>query len=112
MTEPSGFACRGLVCTGAPSGSVVGHRVLLARNLKAVRTAAGLFQEELGARVGLHRTEVTLFERGKRDPRLGTIVKLAGGLGVEPDELLRKSESCRSIRESVLHAAALAPFRG
>lgn len=40
-------------------------------------------------RAGLHRTEVSLVERGERLPRLDTIVKLAGALEEEPCELLR-----------------------
>jgi transcriptional regulator with XRE-family HTH domain len=33
-------------------------------------------------------TEVSRLEKAKRDPRLTTIVKLAGGLGVTPSSLL------------------------
>jgi len=36
----------------------------------------------LSARCDLHRTEISLLEHAGREPRLGTIVKLAGGLGV------------------------------
>jgi len=39
-------------------------------------------------RAGLHRTEVSLIERGERVPRLDTIVKLAGALEMEPCALL------------------------
>lgn len=45
-------------------------------------------QEELGDLADLHRTEVSLLERGKRDPRLGTIVQLAKGLKISPEQLL------------------------
>jgi transcriptional regulator with XRE-family HTH domain len=40
----------------------------------------GISQEELARRTSLHRTAVGLIERGWREPRLGTIVKLVGGL--------------------------------
>lgn len=63
-------------------------RAQFAANLRAAREQAGLSQEALGDLVGLHRTEVSLLERAGRDPRLGTIVKLARGLGVAPAELL------------------------
>ncbi len=59
-----------------------------ARNLAAQRHRARLSQEALGFRSGLHRTEVSLLERGGREPRLSTIVRLARGLGVRPAELL------------------------
>jgi transcriptional regulator with XRE-family HTH domain len=62
------------------------HR--FAVNLRRARVAAGLSQEELGRRCELHPTEVSLLERVGREPRLGTIVKLAEALGTTPDALL------------------------
>jgi hypothetical protein len=40
------------------------------------------------ARTGLHPTEVSRLERAVRDPRLGTIVRLAKGLGVTAEQLV------------------------
>lgn len=59
-----------------------------ARNLRSQRKRMGLSQEALGASCDLHRTEISLLERGKREPRLSTIVRLARGLGIEPRDLL------------------------
>lgn len=59
-----------------------------ARNLRAARHAAGLSQEALGDACDLHRTEISLLERSGREPRLGTIVRLARGLGLKPAALL------------------------
>jgi transcriptional regulator with XRE-family HTH domain len=59
-----------------------------AANLKAARKQAGLSQEEASFRAGLHRTEVGMIERGERVPRIDTLVKVAGALGVKPGELL------------------------
>jgi transcriptional regulator with XRE-family HTH domain len=59
-----------------------------AQNLRQARLAAGLSQEALGNACGLHRTEVSLLERAGRDPQLATIVRLAGGLGIAPADLL------------------------
>ncbi len=58
-----------------------------ATNLRSARTKAGISQEELGNRCDLHRTEISLLERAGREPRLGTIVKLAGSLETTPAEL-------------------------
>ncbi len=58
-----------------------------AANLRRARTDAGISQEELGNRCDLHRTEISLLERAGREPRLATIVKLAGSLGTTPGEL-------------------------
>ena len=53
-----------------------------ARNLRDLRTKAGLSQEALADACDLHRTEISLLERSKRSPRLETIVVLARGLGL------------------------------
>lgn len=56
--------------------------------LRRVRTERHLTQEQLAEASGLHRTEISLLERGKRTPILDTIVAVARGLGVSPSELL------------------------
>ena len=56
-------------------------------NLRRARQKKQISQEELGFRCELHRTEISLLERGGREPRLGTIVKLAGALDVTPEDL-------------------------
>lgn len=58
-----------------------------AANLRRARTKAGISQEELGDRCDLHRTEISLLERAGREPRLATILKLAGSLETTPAEL-------------------------
>jgi transcriptional regulator with XRE-family HTH domain len=59
-----------------------------AANLRERREVAKLSQEALAHRSGVHPTEVSRLERGDREPRLGTIVVLARGLGVKPARLL------------------------
>jgi transcriptional regulator with XRE-family HTH domain len=61
----------------------VAHR--FGENLRRTRRQTDISQEELGFRAGLHRTEVGLLERGARVPRIDTVVKLAGALGVRID---------------------------
>jgi len=56
-------------------------------NLRRAREAAGISQEELAEHCEIHRTEVSLLERGGREPRLGTMVKLAVSLGTTPEAL-------------------------
>lgn len=46
-------------------------------------------QEKLGEHSGVHPTEVSRIEAGKRDPRLSTIEKLAKALDLSLSELLR-----------------------
>lgn len=64
--------------------------VAFGNNLRRLRQAADLSQEELGYRSSLHRTEIGLLERGARTPRVDTLIKLASGLGIRIDcKLLR-----------------------
>lgn len=58
------------------------------RNLQRYRRRAGLTQERLGYLTFLHCTEISLLERGRREPRLGTIVKLASALKVSLNMLI------------------------
>jgi transcriptional regulator with XRE-family HTH domain len=56
-------------------------------NLRRARQAAAMSQEKLAELCELHRTEISLLERGGREPRLGTMVKLATALGTSPEKL-------------------------
>lgn len=57
-------------------------------NLKVLRRAAGLNQEELAWRVGVHRSQISLWEKGTQPPRVLTVIKLAAGCGATPNDLL------------------------
>ena len=59
-------------------------------NLTWLRKEAGLSQQAVAERAGLHRVEVSLLERGLRMPRLETILKMAGAVEVDPCELIRE----------------------
>jgi transcriptional regulator with XRE-family HTH domain len=56
-------------------------------NLLRVRQARKLSQESLAELAGLHRTQVTLIERGLREPRMMTVIRLAGALEVSVSTL-------------------------
>jgi DNA-binding XRE family transcriptional regulator len=58
------------------------------RNLASCRRRGRLSQEELAVRASLHRTAVGQLERGERVCRVDTLIKLAGSLGIPPEELL------------------------
>lgn len=58
------------------------------QRLRELRTERGISQDRLAQLTGLHRTAISLLERGGREPRLPTILRLAQGMGVSPDELL------------------------
>jgi transcriptional regulator with XRE-family HTH domain len=56
--------------------------------LREIRIAAGLSQEELGGRVGVHKVTISDLERGKVEMTLSYMRRLAKALGVAPADLL------------------------
>lgn len=56
--------------------------------LVTARRRAGLSQEELADLSDVDRTAISKLERGVNSPTLRTVIHLAGGLGVEPEELI------------------------
>jgi transcriptional regulator with XRE-family HTH domain len=57
-------------------------------NMKRERERAGLSQEALAFRASLHRTEISVLERGFRLPRIDTLIKLAGSIECDVLDLL------------------------
>lgn len=64
------------------------YRRILAENLKAARKHLDLSQEALALEAGIDRTYVSGIERGRRNPSLTMIVRLAEKLGTTPAALL------------------------
>lgn len=60
----------------------------LGQNIRTRREGDELTQEDLAAACDLHPTEIGRLERGERDIRLSTLVRVARGLQVPPKELL------------------------
>jgi transcriptional regulator with XRE-family HTH domain len=56
--------------------------------LQATRKRRGLSQEQLATTTGLHRTHISLLERGLREPSLDTLVKLCRAIEVSPAEAI------------------------
>ncbi len=60
----------------------------LGPNLREARERLGLTQEQVAQRSGVHATEVSRIERGKRDPKVSTLERLARAVKVKPGRLL------------------------
>lgn len=60
----------------------------LGRNVKLRRQKTGLSQEEFSVKARLHRTYISQFEQGRRNPTYTTLVKIAKALGTTLKELL------------------------
>jgi transcriptional regulator with XRE-family HTH domain len=60
----------------------------LGTNLREARERLGLTQEQVAQRCGVHATEVSRIEGGKRDPQVSTVLRLAAAVKVKPGRLL------------------------
>ena len=58
--------------------------------VRALREARGMSQEDLAEAAALHRTHISLIERGQRTVRIDTVASLARALRVQPGELMPK----------------------
>lgn len=63
-----------------------------AANLKHYRKESGLSQEDLAARAEIHRSQVSALSSAKQIPKIDTLVKLAGALGIPAGDLLEGLE--------------------
>lgn len=63
-------------------------RARLGLNVRRLREAKGWSQEDYADRAGIHRTYVSDIERGRRNPTVTVVEKLAKPLEVEPGRLL------------------------
>lgn len=57
-------------------------------NVRAARLARGWTQEDLSQHSGLAVVQISRVERGKREIRLTTLLRLLDALGADPAELL------------------------
>jgi transcriptional regulator with XRE-family HTH domain len=62
--------------------------VAFGRRLRDLRYERRVSQDELARATDVHPTAIGRLERGSREPRLTTILRLARGLEVEPGRLL------------------------
>lgn len=63
-------------------------RKLVGRNVKRIRVAQGLTQEEFAAKSGFSQQYISDLERGLRNPTVVSLYELAQALGVSHLELL------------------------
>lgn len=65
-------------------------KALVAWNVRRIRVAAGVSQEQLAVDAGVDRTYVGRVERGVENPTIGNLDKLAEALDVHISEFFRK----------------------
>lgn len=55
--------------------------------LREARREAGLTQQQLADRAGVHRVTVAVYEAGRKEPGVGHALAIAGVLGTSAEEL-------------------------
>lgn len=70
--------------------------------LRDLRGRQELSQDALAHATDIHSTAIGRMERGAREPRLSTILRLARGLDVQPGELLNDLGGVSKTRQSGL----------
>jgi transcriptional regulator with XRE-family HTH domain len=61
----------------------------LGRRLRVFREAKGVSQEQLAFETGVNRTYIGNLERGRINPTLYNIMRVAEAVGVDPGELVK-----------------------
>jgi transcriptional regulator with XRE-family HTH domain len=64
-------------------------KIQVGKNIRVHRKRLKLTQEALAERCDMHPVELGRAERGKRDLRVSTVVRIAQGLEIPAYELLR-----------------------
>jgi transcriptional regulator with XRE-family HTH domain len=70
----------------------------LGEAIKAQREKLGLSQEKLAEHCGFDRTYISMLERGKRNPSLLNLLKLAGGLKTSVSRLTKVYDGPQTTR--------------
>jgi transcriptional regulator with XRE-family HTH domain len=68
---------------------------MLGEELRKARTAAGLTQEELSFRAGLHRTYISQLEHDKKSPTLDVLFLICDALEIPVSQLVKRVEKNR-----------------
>ncbi|HKZ13225.1 MAG TPA: helix-turn-helix transcriptional regulator [Solirubrobacterales bacterium] len=62
--------------------------VIVGPRIRRIRRGLDMSQENLADNAQIHRTQITAIEWGEQLPRIDTLIRLAGGLGVSPCVLI------------------------
>jgi transcriptional regulator with XRE-family HTH domain len=71
---------------------------MVGRNVRRLRTAAGISQAELASRMGVDRAYVSGLELGERNPTVITLWHVAEALGVKLKSFFEEERLGRRIR--------------
>ena len=82
---------------------------LIGIRIKHLRQERGLSQEALSEKVGISPKYISSIERGKENPTLDIIIKLAGALQVDIEDIFKiahEESNPKKLREMINHLLA------
>ena len=71
-------------------GDVIDWRAIVGTNVRRARHKAGITQEQLAHEAKIDLTYAGGIERGRRNPSVQVLGRIADALGVEPADLLKR----------------------
>ena len=71
--------------------------------IKFCRDKADLTQDAVGNKSGLGASVISNLERGKSNPTLTTLTRLAAGIGVDCSKIMAVAEICALNRDEIKH---------
>lgn len=71
---------------------MVDWRAIIGTNVRRARYKAGLTQEQVALEAKIDLTYMGGIERGKRNPSVLVLVRIADALSVEPADLLKRGK--------------------
>lgn len=79
----------------------------LSKKIRAIRTKAGMTQEEFGKVLGLSSMAVSQWENGRAVPRMGSLQKICDNFDVQMGDLLDEEPNPRSVIRNLPENAML-----
>lgn len=79
--------------------------------IREARKAKSLIMKELAQKIGVTESTISMYETGKREPDLKTLVRIADVLDVSTDYLLGRSASPASIDAQTFSYPVVLPNR-
>lgn len=70
-------------------------------NLRLLRKAHGLKQQELADQLGISLRAYQYYERNEREPQLSVLVRIADYFGISLDELAGRENSAPGKKEAI-----------
>ena len=75
--------------------------MIFSENLRLLRKARGLRQQELADQLGISLRAYQYYERNEREPQLSVLVRIADYFGISLDELAGRENSAPGKKEAI-----------